>query len=171
VSRLLIVLFDGFKAQNRKRRFVRTLRYNAPRVCITLRKDFNMVFDRWLIYALLSAIAASFVGIFGKLGMKGIDSNLATAIRSTVMTLFLLAVCAVVGIGPRTQTIGLKPATMIVLSGVAGAVSWLFYFKAIQLGSVSKVAPIDKLSMPFAVVIARCLSQMLHSPGCARFIS
>ena len=108
----------------------------------------------WLIYALLSALAASFVAIFGKVGMKQVDSNLATTIRSVVMTLFLLAVCTALGLWSRLHTVSSKALTMIVLSGVAGAVSWLFYFKAIQVGTVSQVAPIDKLSMPLAVLLA-----------------
>lgn len=108
----------------------------------------------WLIYALLSALAASFVGIFGKFGMKDVDSNLATAIRSVVMTLFLLGVCTVMQVWPKLAGVHRWALGMIVLSGVAGAVSWLFYFKAIQVGQVSQVAPIDKLSMPLAVVLA-----------------
>lgn len=110
--------------------------------------------QRWLLYALLSAISASFVGIFGKIGMAEIDSNLATAIRSIVMTLFLVAVCSTFGVWSKVGTLHGKAILMIVLSGVAGAVSWLFYFRAIQIGKVSQVAPIDKLSMPFAVILA-----------------
>lgn len=109
---------------------------------------------QWLIYALLSAAAAALVGIFGKLGMKEVDSNLATAVRSVVMTLFLMAVCTSLGVWNRLPTISGKALGMIVLSGLAGATSWLFYFRAIQAGTVSQVAPIDKLSMPLAVVLA-----------------
>jgi transporter family protein len=110
--------------------------------------------QRWLLFALLSAASASFVGIFGKLGMKEIDSNLATAVRSVVMTLFLVGVCTAFGAWSKVGTLHGKAILMIVLSGVAGAVSWLFYFRAIQIGTVSQVAPIDKLSMPFAVILA-----------------
>ena len=110
--------------------------------------------QRWLLYALLSAAAASFVGIFGKLGMAEVDSNLATGIRSVVMTIFLVGFCAAVGAWSKVGTLHARALWMIVLSGVAGAISWLFYFRAIQLGKVSQVAPIDKLSMPFAVVLA-----------------
>jgi bacterial/archaeal transporter family protein len=108
----------------------------------------------WLIYALLSALAAAFVGIFGKIGMKEIDSNLATAVRSVVMTLLLAGFCWATGAWSKANSIHSKALGMIVLSGLAGAISWLFYFKAIQIGSVSQVAPIDKLSMPLAVVLA-----------------
>ena len=115
-----------------------------------------MPIPRWLVYALLSAASAAFVGIFAKVGMAAaeVDSNLATAIRSVVMTLFLLAVCTSLGVWTKVQTLHGRALLMIVLSGVAGAVSWLFYFRAIQLGHVSQVAPIDKLSMPFAVLLA-----------------
>lgn len=108
----------------------------------------------WLVYALLSAGAAALVGIFGKIGMRDVDSNLATAVRSIVMTLFLLGVCQVLGLWSRLSSINGKALGMIVLSGIAGATSWLFYFKAIQVGTVAQVAPIDKLSMPLAVVLA-----------------
>lgn len=119
---------------------------------------------KWLIYALLSAASAAMVGIFGKIGMKDVDSTLATTIRSVVMTVFLLAVTAAMRVGGglggllgKFQTLqggGGKAIAMIVLSGIAGAVSWLFYFRAIQVGSVSQVAPIDKLSMPLAILLA-----------------
>lgn len=109
---------------------------------------------RWLIYAVLSAVAASCVGIFGKLGMSKIDSTFATAVRGIVMAIFLVGVVSVMGLWNKSRELQFWPMVSVVLSGVAGAVSWLFYFKAIQLGSVSKVAPIDKLSMPFAVILA-----------------
>jgi transporter family protein len=113
-----------------------------------------MHIERWLVYALLSAAAAALVGIFAKIGMKGVDPTLATAVRSVVMTLFLLGVCTASGVWARLESLHGRAVAMIVLSGVAGAVSWLFYFKAIQLGPVSQVAPIDKLSMPLAVLLA-----------------
>jgi bacterial/archaeal transporter family protein len=109
---------------------------------------------RWLIFAILSAVAAAFVGIFGKLGMDKLDATLATAVRSVVMTVFLIGVAVVTGVGGKVSTVRGWPLVAIVLSGVAGAVSWLFYFRAIQLGTVAQVAPIDKLSMPFAVLLA-----------------
>lgn len=108
----------------------------------------------WLVYALLSAVAASFVAIFGKVGMKGIDSTLATTIRSIVMTVFLVSLALATGLGRQWRTVHSWAMTMIVFSGIAGAVSWLFYFKALQVGQVSKVAPIDKLSMPLGILLA-----------------
>jgi transporter family protein len=108
----------------------------------------------WLIYAVLSAACAALVGIFAKLGMKGIDPTLATAVRSVVMTMLLIGLCTLSGGLARLGTINARAGGMILLSGLAGALSWLFYFRAIQLGTVSQVAPIDKLSMPIAVVLA-----------------
>jgi len=113
-----------------------------------------MALPSWLLYALLSAAAASLVAIFGKVGMKGVDSTLATAVRSVVMTLFLAGVCTASGLWSKLGTIHGKAIGMIVLSGVAGAVSWLFYFAAIRAGEVSRVGPIDKLSMPLGIVLA-----------------
>jgi transporter family protein len=114
-----------------------------------------MTIPRWLIYALLSAACAAFVGIFAKIGMpKHVDTNVATAVRGVVMAAMLCAFCTVLGLWPRLETIPRRAFAGIILSGAAGAASWLFYFRAIQLGHVSKVAPIDKLSMPFAVLLA-----------------
>lgn len=110
----------------------------------------------WLFYALLSAASAALVAIFGKIGLQQLDANTATAIRAIVMALFLVAVVVVQG---KLNLVGTvfadkKALLFIVLSGVAGALSWLFYFMAIKNGEVSKVAPIDKLSVVFAVVLA-----------------
>jgi len=112
---------------------------------------------RWLIYALISAVAASLVAIFGKVGFSGnsgIDSTVATTIRSLVMSSFLIAILVLSGLGSKVSTVRGWPLFWLGASGIAGAVSWLFYFKAIQIGSISKIAPIDKLSMPLAVILA-----------------
>jgi transporter family protein len=124
------------------------------RLSLKIGIPFRMLIPQWLTFALLSAAFAALVSIFGKVGMKEIDSNLATSIRSVVMTAFLLGLCTVTGLWSKLETLHGKALTMIALSGVAGAVSWLFYFKAIQVGTVSQVAPIDKLSMPLAVLLA-----------------
>ncbi|OVZ91889.1 hypothetical protein CBW58_11670 [Yersinia frederiksenii] len=110
----------------------------------------------WLIYALLSALTASLVAIFGKIGLQHLDANTATAVRAVVMALFLVGVVVVQG---KFNLVGAvladkKALLFIVLSGVAGALSWLFYFMAIKNGNVSQVAPIDKLSVVFAVILA-----------------
>jgi len=112
---------------------------------------------RWLIYALISALAASLVAIFGKVGLSGdngIDSTVATTIRSLVMTGFLVGILVISGLSTKVLNVRGWPLFWIAASGIAGAVSWLFYFKAIQIGSISKIAPIDKLSMPLAVILA-----------------
>ncbi|WP_028561885.1 EamA family transporter [Paenibacillus pinihumi] len=110
----------------------------------------------WLLYALLSAVSAALVAIFGKIGLKDIDANSATAIRAVIMALFLLGVVAVQGKFTHLGEIiaQRKAMTFIVLSGAAGALSWLFYFMALKYGKVSQVGPIDKLSVVIAVVLA-----------------
>ncbi len=110
----------------------------------------------WLVFALLSAFFAALVAIFGKIGLQGVDTNLATAIRAVIMAAFLVGVVALQG---RLENLGTvfanhKALFFIVLSGVAGAVSWLCYFLALRMGDVSKVAPIDRLSVVFAIVFA-----------------
>lgn len=110
----------------------------------------------WLIYALLSAFMASLVAIFGKIGLQNLDANTATAVRSVIMAIFLVIVVVVQGKFSVVSDIfaDKKALLFIVLSGIAGALSWLFYFMAIKEGEVSKVAPIDKLSVVFTVILA-----------------
>lgn len=110
----------------------------------------------WLIFALCSAVFASLVAIFGKIGLQGIDSNLATAIRAVIMALFLVGVILVQGkLGDVGSVLSNhKALTFIILSGVAGALSWMFYFVALKMGTVAQVASIDRLSIVFAVVFA-----------------
>lgn len=113
----------------------------------------------WLIYALLSALTAALVAIFGKIGLQHLDANTATAIRAVVMAIFLVGVVVVQGKLSLISTVfaDKKALLFVVLSGVAGALSWLFYFMAIKTGNVSRVAPIDKLSVVFAVILAAVL--------------
>ena len=110
----------------------------------------------WLIYALLSAISAAMVAVFGKMGLQHLDANTATAIRAVIMALFLVGVVVVQGKFNLISEIieNRKALFFIALSGIAGALSWLFYFMAIKYGPVSQVAPIDKLSVVFAVIFA-----------------
>ena len=110
----------------------------------------------WLLYAFLSALAASLVGIFGRLGVRQIDDNLATTVRSIIMTLMLLVFATVIGAWDKLGQFrgSMRPMVAIVLSGAAGATSWIFYFKALKLAEVSQVAPIDKLSMPLGILLA-----------------
>jgi bacterial/archaeal transporter family protein len=128
----------------------------------------TMSLQPWLLYALLSAGAAALVAIFAKVGMKDVDPTLATGARSVIMTAFLLFVSAFTGVWRQLPALQARAVAMIALSGIAGAVSWLFYFKAIQAGAVTKVAPIDKLSMPLAVVLAVVL--LGERPGMLNWI-
>lgn len=110
----------------------------------------------WLIFALLSAVTAALVAIFGKIGLRGIDTNTATAIRAVVMTIFLVTVIIIQGKLKEVPSIFSNPnaITFIILSGIAGALSWLFYFMALTYGDASKVASIDRLSVIFVLILA-----------------
>ena len=108
----------------------------------------------WVIYALLSAVFAALVAVFGKIGLKGLDSTLATTIRSIVMAVFLVAVSFSLGKFSFLGAFTSKAVIFIILSGIAGALSWLFYFLAIKLGTVSGVVAIDRTSVIFAFILA-----------------
>ena len=110
----------------------------------------------WLFYALLSALSAAFVSIFGKIGLKGLDTNAATAVRAIIMAIFLIIVVVMQGKLNNVADIlnDKKSLLFIIFSGIAGALSWLFYFLALKEGQVSQVAPIDKMSVVFAVILA-----------------
>ena len=110
----------------------------------------------WIIFALLSAVAASFVAIFGKIGLEGIDTNVATTIRAVIMALFLVGLILIQGKLKDIRPIlfNSKALFYIVLSGIAGALSWLFYFMALKMAKVSQVVPIDRLSVVFALLLA-----------------
>ncbi|URZ18654.1 EamA family transporter [Clostridium felsineum] len=110
----------------------------------------------WLIFALLSAVTAALVAIFGKIGLKSADANTATAVRSIIMAIFLVLVIAFQCNLTKIPAIisDRKIFLFIILSGIAGALSWLFYFLALKYGTVAKVAPIDKLSVVLATVLS-----------------
>lgn len=108
----------------------------------------------WIFYALLSAISAAGVAIFGKIGLKGIDTTLATTVRSLVMATFLVVVSGVLGKWSGFAAIESRTFSFIALSGVAGALSWLFYFFALKNGPATGVAAIDRLSVVFVVILA-----------------
>ena len=109
----------------------------------------------WFVYAVLSAVMAALVSIFGKIGLQGLDADTATVIRAVIMALFLIAVMAVQrNFGHVGEILADRRAlTFIILSGTAGAMSWLFFF-ALKYGRVSQVAPVDKLSVVIASVAA-----------------
>ncbi|MBL0388341.1 EamA family transporter [Tumebacillus sp. ITR2] len=108
----------------------------------------------WLVMALLSAVFASFVAILGKIGMSGVDSNLATAIRAVVMAVASVVFVAFTGSLGKIGTVDKKALLFILFSGLAGAASWMFYFGALRLAPASKVAPIDRLSVVFTLILA-----------------
>ena len=110
--------------------------------------------ELWIIYALLSAAFAGAVAILGKIGIQNIDSTLATSVRGVVMAVFLVVVSLSLGKAKLLTTIDSKAFTFIVLSGIAGALSWLFYFVALKTGPASAVAALDRLSVVFVVVLA-----------------
>ncbi len=109
---------------------------------------------QWLIFALLSAIFAAAVAIFGKIGLEGVDSTLATGLRAGVMFIFMVLVLLFTKKIPDITTLNRKAVLFIILGGVAGALSWIFYFLALKLGQASKVAPIDRLSVVFVIIFA-----------------
>lgn len=108
----------------------------------------------WIIYALLSALFASLVAIFGKIGLKDVDSTLATTIRAIIMATFLFVVSLSLGKTHLLSSFDSRALGYIALSGIAGALSWLFYFFAIKHGPVSSVAAVDRLSVAFVFIIA-----------------
>lgn len=108
----------------------------------------------WWTYALLSALFAALTAILAKIGIKGVDSNLATAIRTVVI---LVLAWGIVYFRGGLEQVGLLTRTNLIflgLSGVATGLSWIFYFRALQLGKVSQVAPVDKLSVAIAIVLS-----------------
>lgn len=109
---------------------------------------------RWLVYALLSAGCAALVAVCGRVGVKSVDANVATMLRSVVMAVFLLAFVTATRGWSRLPPLTSRPSFFILLAGLSGAASWLFYFNALRLADVSRVAPIDKLSTVIAVVLA-----------------
>jgi transporter family protein len=115
----------------------------------------GMVQQKWLVYAIFAALSASLVNIFAKVGMEGIDPTLATTVRAAIMLVFLAAVCFGQELWGNLSAIHSKALLMIALSGLAGALSWLFGFKALAVGGqVTQVGPIDKLSVPLAAILA-----------------
>ena len=108
----------------------------------------------WVLYAVLSALFASLVAIFGKLGVKGVDSNLAVAIRTVIVVVFAWGIVFWQGTVGQIKSLTKFTWTFLVLSAIATGLSWLFYYRALQLGPASKVAPIDKLSVALTVILA-----------------
>ncbi|HVI44145.1 MAG TPA: EamA family transporter [Chitinophaga sp.] len=112
----------------------------------------------WWIYALLSAAFAALTAIFAKIGVAGVPSDLATAIRTVVILVMAWGIVLVRG---EQKGVSITKHTMLflVLSGIATGLSWIFYFKALQLGKVSQVAPVDKLSVALTIILSAVFLQ------------
>ncbi len=108
----------------------------------------------WLAWALLSAVFAAATALLAKVGVSGIDSNLATAIRTTVVFVFAWAVAVALEKHNAISMIGRRSWVFLILSGLCTGLSWICYFRALQLGPASSVAPIDKLSVVLVIVCA-----------------
>jgi len=118
----------------------------------------------WIVLALLSAFFAALVAIFGKLGLKGVDSTVATGMRALVMAAFMVSVVAVMGkMGEMTKFTG-GDMGLIVLSGVSGALSWVFYFAALKIADASKVAPLDRSSVLMVILFSAIILGEKISP-------
>jgi transporter family protein len=107
----------------------------------------------WFLWALLSAFFAGLTAVLAKVGVQQIDSNLATAIRTVVILIFAWGI-ALVTKNQTFASVGKRTWIFLILSGVATSLSWLCYFRALQLGEASQVAPVDKLSVVVAIVLA-----------------
>lgn len=105
----------------------------------------------WKYYAVLSAFFAGLTAILAKMGLKGISGNLATAVRTVVILFISWGIVLAAGELKEVQRLNRHNLLFLILSGVATGLSWIFYFKALETGPVSKVAPIDKLSVPIAI--------------------
>lgn len=118
----------------------------------------------WRYYALLSAFFAALTAIFAKIGVKDVNSNLATAIRTTFILMLTWGIVLFSGVANQIKDISRHTWIFLLLSGLATGLSWLFYFKALQVGDVSRVAPIDKLSVVITILLAFFLLKEPVSP-------
>ena len=108
----------------------------------------------WAIFAILSAIFAALTSILAKIGIEGVNSNLATAVRTIVVVLMAWFMVFITGNQNEIIDISKKSWIFLILSGLATGASWLCYYKALQLGEASKVVPIDKLSIVITIILA-----------------
>lgn len=108
----------------------------------------------WFLFALLSAVFAALTSILAKVGIEGVNSNLATAVRTVVVVIMAWGMVFVTGAEGGLQAISKKSWLFLILSGIATGASWLCYYRALQIGEASKVVPIDKLSVVITLVLA-----------------
>lgn len=119
----------------------------------------------WKYYALLSALFAALTAIFAKVGVKNVNSDLATAIRTVVILCITWGIVIFGSHVGEVKHIASRTWVFLILSGAATGLSWLFYFKALQTGPVSRVAPVDKLSVVITIILA---SLLLKEPVTAK---
>ena len=110
--------------------------------------------NMWIVFAILSAVFAALTSILAKVGIEGVDSNLATAVRTIVVVIMAWAMVFITNTQSGLSQISRKNWIFLILSGIATGASWLCYYKAIQLGDVSKVVPVDKLSVVVTLILA-----------------
>lgn len=108
----------------------------------------------WLLFALLSAVFAALTSILAKIGIEGVNSNLATAIRTGVVLIMAWGIVFLTNAQTGLSGISRKSWLFLILSGLATGASWLFYYRALQMGEASKVVPVDKLSVVITLVLA-----------------
>jgi transporter family protein len=111
----------------------------------------------WWMFAFISAIAAAATAILAKVGVQGVPSNLATAIRTGVVVVFAWGIVLATGDHRQIDSLKTRSVVFLILSGMGTGISWLAYFKALQMAPASRVAPIDKLSLAFTVALAAVL--------------
>jgi transporter family protein len=112
--------------------------------------------NNWVLWALLSAVFAGATAVLAKIGVENVDSNLATAVRTTVVLVFAWGVVFATRATAGLPALSRRAWLYLALSGVATGLSWLCYFRALQVGPAAKVAPVDKLSVVFVLVFAAC---------------
>ena len=108
----------------------------------------------WMLFAILSAVFAALTSILAKVGIDGVNSNLATAIRTVVVVIMAWGMVFLTNAQSGLDEVSRKSWLFLILSGLATGASWLFYYRALQIGEASKVVPIDKLSVVITLVLA-----------------
>lgn len=121
----------------------------------------------WVVYALLAALFVSLTTILAKVGLKGLDSNVAVAIRTGIVLVMAWIVVLVAGGTDKLRDLNRTHILFLTLSGIATGLSWLFYFKALQMGQVSRVAPLDKFSIVLTIIMGVVF---LHEPLTAKIV-
>ena len=119
----------------------------------------------WAVFAVLSAVFAALTSILAKVGIDGVNSTLATAVRTVVVLLMSWGMVFLTNMQGGLAQISRKSWLFLILSGLATGASWLCYYRALQVGEASKVVPIDKLSVVITLVLAPCLSKGSALPG------